>query len=127
MAAYGYGIAAPPLPPPPVAAPPLPPPRQKSIDITINPSSDPPVEDTPNPYPEIKPFIIRLDAKEPRRRLARYAASFESEDYYHVNEVAQFSVSELVKDYGMSSGNASFFLGEVKAEIKRVKKAMKAA
>jgi hypothetical protein len=51
------------------------------------PLSDPFDETEANPYPSISEFLTILDKKEPRRNLLHYIDIFESQDYYHINEL----------------------------------------
>lgn len=102
-------------------APPLP-------SGSLLPSSDPPDMDAANPYPEIGGFFIKLSVHHPKRDLTKYIALFEDLDFYHIDEISKLkTVDELVRLVGISVGNSTFLLEQVKDEMKRVDRANRAA
>ncbi|KAJ7182125.1 hypothetical protein C8R46DRAFT_1314133 [Mycena filopes] len=91
-------------------------------------SSDPPDMDAANPYPGIGDFITRLAIHHPQRNLTRYITAFDDLDFYHIDEVQKLKTpEELTRLIGISAGNASLLLDQVKAEMKRVDRNIRAA
>ncbi|KAJ7487162.1 hypothetical protein FB451DRAFT_1392007 [Mycena latifolia] len=84
-------------------------------------SSDPPDMDAANPYPEIADFISALSKHHPKRNLTQYIHQFDDLDFYNIDEILKLQTAEeLTRVVGVSTGNASFLLAQVKAEMKRV-------
>lgn len=84
-------------------------------------SSDPPDADMANPYPTIDDFITKLHERAPKRGLASFLFCFESQDYYHIDEVSRINAKDLEgPGFSLTAGNAAFLLAEVEKEIKRV-------
>ncbi|KAF8145936.1 hypothetical protein K438DRAFT_2095999 [Mycena galopus ATCC 62051] len=95
---------------------------------SLLPSSDPPDMDAANPYPEISVFFMKLSVHHPRRDLTKYIALFEDLDFFHIDEISKLkTVDELVRLVGISVGNGTFLLEQVKDEMKRVDRANRAA
>ncbi|KAJ7303474.1 hypothetical protein DFH08DRAFT_977161 [Mycena albidolilacea] len=93
---------------------------------SLLPSSDPPDMDAANPYPEIGAFFIKLSVHHPRRDWTKYIALFEDLDFFHIDDIRKLKVvDELVRLVGISVGNGTFLLEQVKDEMKRVDRAAK--
>ncbi|KAJ7830795.1 hypothetical protein B0H14DRAFT_2593090 [Mycena olivaceomarginata] len=91
-------------------------------------SSDPPDMDAANPYPEIGNFFMKLSVLHPRRDLMKYIVMFEDLDFFNIDEISKMkTVDQLVSVVGISAGNATFLLEQVKDEMKRVDRAIRAA
>jgi len=88
-------------------------------------SSDPPDEDLENPYPSITDLLQQLNKKHPQHSLARHLQVFEEKDFYNINEVADISSEKMAEEFGMTAGNAHFFLDAIRKEMKRVDHAMR--
>jgi hypothetical protein len=93
------------------------------------PSSDPPDshrEIDENPYPGITEFLRRLDEKHVQRGLSRHFNTFEGKDFYNIDELANISVERLSAiEFGLSAGNAQFFLDAIHKEMKQIDRARK--
>ncbi|KAJ7445433.1 hypothetical protein FB451DRAFT_1412712 [Mycena latifolia] len=89
------------------------------------PSSDPPDMGTVNPYPEITGFLQQLDTHQPNRRLLSYIPTFEELDFYNIDELMKLggTAEELVRVAGISLGNATFIMTQIKGEMKRIDRA----
>jgi hypothetical protein len=88
-------------------------------------SSDPPDDSGANPYPEIRPFLEKLDQRHPRRSLLLHAYQFEQKDFYNIDEIVNLSMECLTAtEFGLSFGNAQFLVNAAKAEIKRIDRSL---
>ncbi|KAJ7834126.1 hypothetical protein B0H14DRAFT_3709689 [Mycena olivaceomarginata] len=88
------------------------------------PSSDPPDMGMVNPYPEIIDFFHELDSYQPKQHLLDYIDKFNDLDFYNIDEIGNLKTPQaLVDTAGISLGNATYILTQVKAEMKRVDQA----
>ena len=121
---YGNVNYGTPNPPPSYPLPALetPTPQSRKHEREL-PSSDPPDSVFAEPYPEIENFLKSLAADHPKRKLEEYIATFDSHDYYHVDELIGISKEYLTGPaFGMSAGNAEFVLREAAREVQRIDK-----
>ncbi|KAJ7315173.1 hypothetical protein DFH08DRAFT_715892 [Mycena albidolilacea] len=87
-------------------------------------SSDPPDMGMVNPYPEITDFLHELDGYQPKRHLLDYIDKFNDLDFYNIDEIGNLKTPQVLVDTaGISLGNATYILTQVKAEMKRVDRA----
>ncbi|KAJ7099891.1 hypothetical protein B0H15DRAFT_770820, partial [Mycena belliarum] len=85
------------------------------------PSSDPPDMGAVNPYPEIDEFLHQLDGFAPKRRLLSCIQNFEDLDFFNIDEIAKLQTpQELVKVAGLTLGNATYIMEQVKGKMKRI-------
>ena len=92
------------------------------------PSSDPQESHghDENPYPGITEFLRCLDEKHVQCRLSRHFNTFEGKDFYNIDELVNISVERLSAiEFGLSAGNAQFFLDAIHKEMKHIDRARK--
>ncbi|KAJ7763530.1 hypothetical protein DFH07DRAFT_956341 [Mycena maculata] len=88
------------------------------------PSSDPPDMGAVNPYPDISEFLHQLDGYQPRRHLLDSIPRFEELDFYNIDEIAKLGTAEKLSSVaGISLGNSTYILEQVRGEMKRVNRA----
>ncbi|KAJ6565023.1 hypothetical protein DFH09DRAFT_1475651 [Mycena vulgaris] len=91
-------------------------------------SSDPPDMAAANPYAEISAFLTDLSFHHPRRNLPQYIPRFEDLDFYNIDEILKLGTAEeLTRLVDISAGNAAFLLVQVKTEMKRVDRIIRAS
>ncbi|KAJ7189360.1 hypothetical protein GGX14DRAFT_383315, partial [Mycena pura] len=96
----------------------------KSKLPAVFPSSDPPDMGAINPYPEINEFIHQLDGYQPKRHLLDYITKFDELDFFNIDEIAKLgTAAELSRVTGISLGNSTYIMEQVKAGMKRVDRA----
>ncbi|THV04244.1 hypothetical protein K435DRAFT_851066 [Dendrothele bispora CBS 962.96] len=117
-------LGAPPISATPVHVTPMAP--QASVSEPDIPSSDGFDEFRPNPYPTIASFFPDLDEAAPQHHLVDFIERFESEDYYHIDELLECSPSFFTgPKIRMTSGNASWMISQVRKKIEKVDRQLK--
>ncbi|KAJ7586940.1 hypothetical protein C8J56DRAFT_1051238 [Mycena floridula] len=87
-------------------------------------SSDPFEESS---YQSIILFLEQLDQIDKRRDFERYKDTFESKDYFQIDEIAHLSADTLTgPGFGMSAGNADFFLKALGKKIRKTRERIQA-
>lgn len=61
----------------------------------------------------------------PQHGLARHLQVFEEKDFYNINEVADISSKKMSEEFGLTAGNAYFFLDAIRKEMKCIDHAMR--
>ncbi|KAJ2932094.1 hypothetical protein H1R20_g4987, partial [Candolleomyces eurysporus] len=86
--------------------------------------SSPPTEPDSAAYPLISDFFQQLDQMDATgsRNLSQYLKTFLEEDFFYINELADYSEDKLVDVFKMSRGNARFFCQALAKEMKKVRR-----
>jgi hypothetical protein len=89
-----------------------------------HPLSSPPTEPDSFAYPFISDFLQRLDQMDPTasRNLSQYSKAFAEEDFFYINELAEYSEDKLVDVFKMLRGNARFFCQALAKEMKKIRR-----
>ncbi|KAJ2924095.1 hypothetical protein H1R20_g13003, partial [Candolleomyces eurysporus] len=107
---------------PPQAAPAFPPTPTPSKALKYDHLlSSPPTEPDSAAYPLISDFFQQLDQMDATgsRNLSQYLKMFLEEDFFYINELADYSEDKLVDVFKMSRGNARFFCQALAKEMKK--------
>lgn len=95
---------------------------------TVIPSSD--FETETNPFPTIEEFFEKIHAEDPKqqgRNLPSIVASFTAEDVFCIDELQDYTAESLASTFKLSTGNAKYIYNEVRKEMRRIKRRLKAA